>query len=260
MLLLLQLPDGAVELVADPAFFVERREGHEPAVIVLLLIATEVFLQVFFGLAIDLTYDDAGVYAVGSGLGQLRRHEFYRIAVIAGGYCRRRLQGDRLQLLEVLTPEAQLAVQVRVLVILQREDILLAGQRGVIVQLPLEGVVGQTRLVLFDGVEVQLSRNGAVVLHAVAAVVLHIHDTVGIALHGHAVEPRELRRRLRGQAERQLAVLEEKELAAAVGRTHQEVEERLVILHQIGLYLLRRRACAVFVFQVLQVRNLCRHQ
>ena len=69
MLLLLQLPDGAVELVADPAFFVERREGHEPAVIVLLLIATEVFLQVFFGLAIDLIYDDAGVYAVGSGLG-----------------------------------------------------------------------------------------------------------------------------------------------------------------------------------------------
>ena len=146
--------------------------------------------------------------------------------------------------------------QARPVALIQGVGVFVLCQFGVVGRESGEGVGGESGGVFLHDAHVQsdVLHVAVAVLHAVAGIGLYGERTVGIVGESDGV--------VRGyflhilllghwQSEPEGAVLEEQELAAAVGCAHHEVVERLVILHQVGLYELG--AVAQFLAVVFQV-------
>ena len=110
-------------------------------------------------------------------------------------------------------------------------------------------------------------------LRAVAGIDRDIEGRGGDALHGYRLKVVDHERGAAvGQAQCQLAVLKIEELATTVGGTHEEVVERLVVLHEVWLYEFRGDYChrlfsvvfgnyeLLLIFQESHVLDVCLDQ
>ena len=129
--------------------------------------------------------------------------------------------------------------QVRPFPAIEWVDIFVLCQLGVVFQTFREGIIGESVTTCFDdtGVQTEYLYITISFFYTVAGIGLDIERILRKVLEGHGVVGGYALDGIRhGKSEIERTVLKQQELATAVGCAHDEVVERLIILHQIGLY------------------------
>ena len=136
-----------------------------------------------------------------------------------------------------------LACEISEFVLEQGEEILVVDGLRIVLELVVvgEGVFGESVVALVHVGRVQIDL--AVVdhiLHRVTTVEIHVERLVGTFLGGQRLIVLDLYSvAALYETQVQVAVLEVEELTVAVGAAHEEIIERLVVLHQVGVDELR---------------------
>ena len=114
-----------------------------------------------------------------------------------------------------------------------------------------ESIIWEACRIFLDDCLVQVFHLSHLVLHTVTGTGLYNQRIRRDLLLGDGFELIDLNRIAAvGQSQCQGTVLKIEELTATVGSTYEEIVERLVVLHQIGLYELRRNG-GIQLFVVL---------